>query len=341
MRQVERTPETMMTMNTPSPNYNPQCPRIINSDPNHHADGLDERIAALLAAPIGQAFSAIAAATCLTPRELANPSTTLYIAAQAADDVELYHTEVDHQRETRFLREEAPEHADLVRQILAHPDAAWWFAPMDTDSQIWVSQDRNPPTERPTEPSWIHADLRQDFRAFITSTDIDGTASMLAAVDLQICDAGYGYDDGYAGPPFAIWRMQPAPDARVFEVDSPHAWHELCVAYPRTKAFSPVDFDMLNIVDLDAKAYLEPDWAKVANDWDAIHLTLGGMLTSHQVAVKSKHGWTYQHGWDTEQTWWLRWTFTDYTPLADHTPTTELRELSETNSIFRRMRGWD
>ncbi len=64
-----------MTMNTPSPNYNPKCPRIINSDPNRRADGLDERIAALLAAPIGQAFSVIAAATCLTPRELANPST--------------------------------------------------------------------------------------------------------------------------------------------------------------------------------------------------------------------------------------------------------------------------
>lgn len=330
-----------MTMDTHSPNCNPICPRIINPNPNHRADGLDEKAASLITAPIGQAFVTIAAATRLTPRELANPSTTLYIAARAADDVELYHTGIERQRETRFLREEAQKLSDLAHQILAHPDAAWWFAPMDTDSQIWVSQDRNPPTEQPTEPSWIHTDLRQDLWAFTTSTQIGGTASMLAAVDLQICDVGCGYGDGYVGPPFAIWRMQPAPDARVFEVDSPHAWHELCVTYPSPKTFPLADYDTLKIVALVTESYLEPDWAKVADDWDAIHLTLGGMLTSHQVAVISKHGWTYQHGWDAEQTWWLRWAFTDYTPLADYTPTTELRELSETNSIFRLMRGWD
>ncbi|MYC07512.1 MAG: hypothetical protein F4X57_10130 [Chloroflexi bacterium] len=305
-------------------------------NPNYHEDGLDERATALLRSPVGRAFIAISAATGFTPDQLTEPATALYIAAQAADDIELYHTKIDRQKEMRFLREEAPRHFRLARQILTHPDAAWWFAPLDLHNQIWVSEDHSPPNQQPSEPSWIHSDPRRNLWAFITSTSTADTASMLAAVDLQICDIGYGYHE-YASPPFALWHMKPKLDARIFEIDSPHAWHELCVNY-RHRAKYPLQDIVYS--DLDMDSYLEPDWSKVAEDWDAVHLTLGGLLTSHQVAVKSKDFWTYHHGWDAEQTWWLRWVFTEHERLHDNTPTFQIKEILEDKSIYRFMRGW-
>ena len=308
-------------MNTPFSNHSPYHRSATDWNPSHRAAGIEEKGAALLAAPVGQAFIVIAAATGLAPREIAAPATSIYLAAQAADDVELYHIEDAREEELCFLRREVPKHSRLAREILAYPDTAWWFSPMDTENQIWVSEDRNPPSEQPGEPAWIHSDIRQDMWAFVTSTYIEDTASMLAAVDLQICDVGYGYGNGYAGPPYAVWGMKAAPEARVFEVDSPHAWHELCMKYTRRMRFPLHDYDLLDLDTLDVHSYLEPDWAKVRKDWDAVHLTLGGLLTSHQVAVESDAGWTYQYGWDTEQTWWLRWVFSRYERLDDHTPT--------------------
>ena len=323
----------VITMTAPPSDNSPNHGSIINYNPNYRAESLDEKAVALLTSPVGQAFITTAAAIGLTPSQLADPATSLYLAAQAADDVELYHTQSDREKELSFLHQGATKHSRLARQILAHPDTSWWFTPLDTGSQIWVSQDRNPPTEQPSEPSWIHADTSRSLWAFVTSTHINNTASMLAAVDLQICDVGYGYGTGYDGPPFAVWHMKPAPGMRIFEISSPHAWHELCVRYPLRKKFDLNDFARLALDAIDVGSYMEPDWAKVAEDWDAVHLTLGGLLTSHQVPVESQAGWTYHYGWDAEQTRWLRWAFTEHKRIDDHTPASQLKDLLESKSI--------
>lgn len=62
---------------------------------------------------------------------------------------------------------------------------------------------------------------------------------------------------------------------------------------------------------------LVPDWAAVARDWDAVHLTLGGALTAEQVRVEGPKGWTELSGWDAELTAWLRWRFDDVERLPD------------------------
>ena len=63
-----------------------------------------------------------------------------------------------------------------------------------------------------------------------------------------------------------------------------------------------------------------PIGSKVARDWDAVHLSFGGYLTSEQIRVESEHGWTYHWAWDHEGTLWLRWMFNGYERLEDYRP---------------------
>ena len=95
--------------------------------------------------------------------------------------------------------------------------------------------------------------------------------------------------------------MEVSPDARIFEVDGPSAWHRLCTRYPAQ----------------GENGQLVPNWPEVAREWDAVHLTLGGLLASEQVRVEMSPGSSEHCGWDAEQTVWLRWCFTSLTRLPD------------------------
>lgn len=132
-----------------------------------------------------------------------------------------------------------------------------------------------------------------------TSTLIEGTASIIAAMDEQAGDYTCDF-------PLAVWYLQANPASRIYEVDGPQAWHNLCSRYP-AKA---VDDDRL-----------VPDWPSVAADWDGVHLTFGGLLTSEQVRVESAAGWSEHWAWHVEQTLWLRWMFDTYQRLPDHDET--------------------
>ncbi len=50
-----------------------------------------------------------------------------------------------------------------------------------------------------------------------------------------------------------------------------------------------------------------PDWEAVAADWDAVHLTVAGYLTSatRALPIADDGKWTVLAGWNPDQTWWL------------------------------------
>ena len=127
-----------------------------------------------------------------------------------------------------------------------------------------------------------------------TSTGAEATSSALALLT-------DGYGDYQLEPPLIRYCLRASSAARVFEVDGPQVWHRLCAAYP-----APGE---------DGR--LVPDWAAVAREWDAVHLTLGGLLTAEQVRVDGPAGWVEHWGWDAEQTVWLRWRFDAVERLPD------------------------
>jgi hypothetical protein len=87
-----------------------------------------------------------------------------------------------------------------------------------------------------------------------TSTGAEGTSSAQALLT-------DGYGDYQLESPLVRYCLRASLTAQVFEIDGPQAWYRLCAAYP-----TPGD---------DGR--LVPNWAAVARDWDAVHLSFGGL----------------------------------------------------------------
>ncbi|MDP9368497.1 MAG: hypothetical protein M3Q03_09520 [Chloroflexota bacterium] len=261
---------------------------------------VEARVSALCAAPAGCTFLLVVEASGLTPSVAARPAVAVHLAAVALAEVTPWR--LDHERVVAETLRHGPRLAPLARGILTQPDAAWWFAPLNHAAQLWVPwaapKGDRPDPERLVTPAsppdhWERY-AQKSLGALYTSTIVEGTSSALAALT-------HGTGDHDATPPLADYRLHATENARVFEVDGPGAWHRLCTTYPAS----------------GQDGRLVPDWAAVARDWDAVHLTLGGALTAERVRVEGPAGWTEHSGWEAELIVWLRWQFEAVEHLPD------------------------
>ena len=60
-----------------------------------------------------------------------------------------------------------------------------------------------------------------------------------------------------------------------------------------------------------------PDWHAVAGDWDGVHLSLFGLLTSYLVRVTNHEGSAMLWRWESERTLWFRDVFRSWRDLED------------------------
>ena len=261
-------------------------------------EDFDTKVSALVASPLGCAFLLVIDASGISPATASQPAVSLRAAALAVGEVQIWRE--DHASVVEEVFRRGRQHRQLARAILENPLADWWFAPLARDRQAWVSNDSTTPSPTsfvlPTGPlSGWERYAQKSAAGLYTSTLTDGTSSVLSVLDEGGTDLRLDF-------PVACWRLHVGDSARVYEVNGPLRWHELCVRYPAIRE--------------DGR--LTPDWPAVASDWDGAHLTLGGLLTSEQVRMESKEGWSQLWGWDVEQTLWLRWVFKGIDRLADH-----------------------
>ena len=279
---------------------------------------IDETIKALLTSPLGCAFLLTAEVSGLSPPEIADPATSLQIGAHAVMLIDVWRSD----REVTMgpILEMGQQRADLARALLEEPGTSWWFAPLDRDHQVCFTRDGAPPTSHefvaPDTPmSNFERYAQKRSNGLFTSTLIGGTSSMFAALDRKTGDIGHSVP----GPPWASWHLGAPKSARIFEINGPLSWHELCTRYPAEGTISHT------IPDFSADdGRLVPDWPAVADDWDAVHLTFGGLLTAEQVRVESPSGWTYFWAWDVEETLWLRWLFPKIERMPDRERTARI-----------------
>lgn len=89
----------------------------------------------------------------------------------------------------------------------------------------------------------------------------------------------------------------------VYEIDTAKDWGELVSRYPLcvTKARRQ---DWWRATGQD-HARAIPNYPAVAADYDAIHLTVGGYLSTAGRPIGAGSTHTVLAGWDPDQTWWL------------------------------------
>jgi hypothetical protein len=110
-------------------------------------------------------------------------------------------------------------------------------------------------------------------------------------------------EDGFGQRNARCWPVSPRPGARIYEISSPEDWTELVGRYP---------IDVSNSRRHDwwrttgwAGRWLIPDFAAIAADYDAVHLSIAGYLTTAGRALSVDDGRTVLAGWDPDQTFWL------------------------------------
>ena len=205
------------------------------------------------------------------------------------------------------------------------PGVRWWTEPIDSSRQRYtqfLDRDRLP------EPlltgaaeftaAWL-ADTRDDEQSahdrpedpaapyggqwWSTPTPSRLTVttrglSALGAVGLALVEDGLGWQSA------RCWPVVPEDGARVYEIGGPGQWAELVNRYPLDVSKSR-RHDWWQATGW-AGRWLIPDYAAVATDWDGVHVSVAGYLTTAGIAIPAAGGSrTMLAGWDPDATWWL------------------------------------
>ena len=263
---------------------------------------IEARAAALTAAPAGCAFLQGVERLGLSAVAAVDPVRSFDLLGQALTEVSPWR--MDHAAAVQEILTAGPRLEPLARAILAQPEAAWWFGPLDRGAQLSAMKSTGmsapePPIVPNRSPSEWERYAQKPTWGLYTSTEMAGTSAFLAG---SVACSG---DLGPLVYPVARYRLTVDPTARIFRVDGPAAWHRLCLTYPASEPGGLLG------------GLIVPDFAAVAREWDAVHLALGGLLTAEQVRVDGLAGATELQGWDIEQTVWLRWVFDEAIRLPD------------------------
>ncbi len=136
--------------------------------------------------------------------------------------------------------------------------------------------------------------------------------------------------------PLTRWRLPVVGSPRVLELNRPQDWVDLVERHPKGAGEHgswslPGQSHRRGYVDaraleeasagracrVEVAAHLVPGWASVAEEWDAIHLTWAGFLTSEAlVSDPAGGGVAMLRFWLGERVLWLRDCFGEPAPMA-------------------------
>ncbi len=211
----------------------------------------------------------------------------------------------------------------VARAVGNAPAARWWFTPAAIGRQRyveWLEPDIGPPAVTGAAgqlASWRAALLAEEQEA--ASWPDDPTAPWsghwwstpvqsnlpsttrwvpgLAALRLALVEDALGWSEA------RCWPVEPGASARIYEISEAAEWTELVARYPInvTKSRRHVWW---RATGRDGR-WLIPDYAAVAEDYDAVHVTVAGYLTTAGRALPVGDAATVLAGWDPDQTYWL------------------------------------
>lgn len=102
-------------------------------------------------------------------------------------------------------------------------------------------------------------------------------------------------------------------EGRTLEIDSPADWIELCRSYP-IEVTASRQHDWFRVTGWEGR-WLIPHWQRVADEWDSVHLTTLGYLSSATRLLSLDGGYgSVIAGWAPNSTLWLTDTTLDAEP---------------------------
>jgi len=199
--------------------------------------------------------------------------------------------------------------APVAETVVRAPASQWWTTPIDLADQhavAWPAGD--PPGHRPSPPSaqalahWRAQTLAEEQRSApqrrsdprrAASGNWTSTPIWSGLLETTRTLSGIAQADGVDRPAPAglvlvedemgwecarSWPVRPPATARVLELTGPAAWTALVERYPLEVSASRRG-TWWQVSGWDG-AWLIPDWAAVAAEFDAVHLTVDGYLSA-------------------------------------------------------------
>lgn len=258
------------------------------------------------------------------PASMAAGEPALLAALGWVTDTAAYWGEPD--TEDRALGHDAVREAllPIAEAITAAPGTRWWASPVALDSQRYAQfldshalpppqltgaaemlvawraatvEDERSARDRPEDPSapysghWWSAPALSGLP--VTTRALPG----LGAARLVLLEDSLGWRSA------RCWPLAPRDGARVYEVHGPDQWTELAGRYPLDVSRSR-RHDWWRVTGR-AGRWLIPDYAAVAADYDAVHLSVAGYLATAGRALPVGDASTMLAGWDPDATYWL------------------------------------
>lgn len=137
------------------------------------------------------------------------------------------------------------------------------------------------------------------------------------------------------GRPTSRWLLPVRADARVWNINGPEDWARLVETYPKVATRPHAGWELpgpnqhrsdtkmlrsvatQHAVRAEIAVHVLPDWEGVAVDFDGVHLSWAGFLTSEgYISDLSDGGVTMMRYWGSERTLWLHDVFEEPEPLA-------------------------
>jgi hypothetical protein len=170
--------------------------------------------------------------------------------------------------------------------------------PLRLDSQFWIATGR--PEYLPRKEALLRRDNFVDIRmsekqiasakpfnlGLFTCTGVFDTFGMWRIyLDMSNMESIYRY-------PWGTWKVTVSDGVAIREVGTAQDWVNLIQSYPVT-----------------SDSFLYPDWRKIAEEYDAVHLTLRAIAAIEGLPFGTPCGVIPRSFWGVESTLWLNWRF--------------------------------
>jgi len=220
----------------------------------------------------------------------------------------------------------------VAAAVVRSPAAAWWCEPAApvTHYVQWVQTSTVPGTTPPTLDGASQALAR--WRASVVSQEANtpfpagwtgrwwSSPSLSRLVSTSPALPGQGpagldlVEDPQDWTHARSYPVRVAPDARICEIRGPGDWQDLAVRYPLDVTRSRGSSWSAAVPQSEGWSWVMPDWSAVAEEYDGVHLTVAGYLSTAGAplaagavpdAGTALAALTVLAGWAPGETWWL------------------------------------